>query len=973
MHCPFKDISVQQEIDDNDIFGFSSNKGIKICSHNVNRLEHKLDEIRQNLLYSKNAPDIFCCCETFLEINTPDNLLNINGYVLERKDRPLRAGGGLAVYFSNKIMFQRKSEFETSEIETMWFEIKPKFKKSWLLCLAYRPPNSLISWIDDFEKEISQAINYNSDVTILGDFNIDLLTPNKIPGKWKSLIETYNLHQLIQEPTRVTQNTSTLIDHIYVTNMDLVFNSHVSKYAISDHYPVCMTRNEKLNEKKNVHTTISYRNFKNFSENDFLSELGNAPFYEVEYESDPNACIQIWYNVFNKILNKHAPMVTKRVKRDKQPEWFNNEIKQARLKREQYHRLGMWEEYKYWRNKTQQIIDKSKKTFYSDMVKNSKASKDLWKCIQSLNPSYQEKPFELKKENGEKSQNMKEVCETFNDFFTSCVENLRNDNSTKNTNHTKLKQFIDKKLSDKDEPKFSIPPITITELFDEMMKLDINKSTGLDNIGPKILKLSAPYIVAPLTYIFNRSIDTGIFPNVLKNAKVTPVFKAGEKDMATNYRPISVIPTIAKLFEKHVSTHLYRYLSKYEVLHQSQSGFRQNHSCQTALINIVDKWLQEMNDGNINLSVLLDFKKAFDTVDHDILCRKLIIYGFSDVSVSFFKSYLKNRTQQVQIGNTCSNKMSIKYGVPQGSTLGPLLFILYINDLPLYMKNCCFDLYADDSTMHLSGKCFQTLQSLVQEDLNNVEQWCGDNNMFINPNKTKYMVIGTKNKVAPYYNESVLRIENEMIQISSCEKLLGIKIDPSLTWTSQIEVICSKISSRLYLLLKIKKFLNLDARKLFYNGYILPLIDYCCITWSGCHADDLERILKLQKRAARVILDTDPLTPSKPLFDKLGWMTVEQRIKYHKSILAFKCIKNDAPSYLVDKFNYISENNPYQLRNVIKGNLSVPKPKLELFKKSFMYSGPSLWNELPASVREAPNIHAFKYKIKNYLLGSSLE
>ena len=220
-----------------------------------------------------------------------------------------------------------------------------------------------------------------------------------------------------------------------------------------------------------------------------------------------------------------------------------------------------------------------------------------------------------------------------------------------------------------------------------------------------------------------------------------------------------------------------------------------------------------MNDGNINinLAVLLDFKKAFDVVDHDILCQKLFIYGFDETTISFFKSYLSDRTQQVYIGSVCSEQLPIKYGVPQGSILGPLLFILFINDLPLYIKNCCTDLYADDSTIHLAGKDFITLQSTVQEDLLSVEDWCNDNNMFINTNKTKYMIIGTKQKVMSLNMENVLTINNEILESSICESLLGVKIDPTLNWNNQIDFICSKISSRLYLLLRIKKFFNLDS------------------------------------------------------------------------------------------------------------------------------------------------------------------
>ena len=965
----------QEAHDQNDktnvnTYGFSKCKGIKISCHNINRLECKFDEIKYNLMFSENQPDIVGFCETFLNQNTNDHELHVPGYECVRKDREKCEGGGWAIYFSNKITFVRKQNFEISALETVWFEVQPIQRKSFLLCFVYRPPSSLISWIDDFETELQQAMSWNSDIILMGDFNMNYLPPIKPCQKWLNILEAYHLHQQVTEATRVTKDSKTLIDHIYVTHKDMVQKINVPKYAISDHYPICLVRCGKVDNKKNTHTTISYRNFSNFNEENFLLDLKNATFHQVEYESDPNVCIQIWYDIFNSVLNKHAPIISKRVKKDRQPEWYNNEIMYARKMRDKYHALGMWGEYRFWRNKTKVIIDESKKKYYGDMVKDTKDSKTLWKCIHSLNPSSKVKPYELITDGKNKIHDPREMANIFNNFFTSCVDNLRkNSSNTTNANLSELGNFVKQKLSKVKHDQFTIPPVRVNEVFDNLVKLNGRKSAGSDNIGPKILQLSATHVATSLTYIFNRIIDTGVYPLLLKNAKVSPVYKSGDKFLATNYRPISVLPTLSKLIEKHVAKHMYSYLSKFQLLHNAQSGFRPNHSCQTALINIIDKWLQDMNDGNLNLAVLLDFKKAFDVVDHNILCQKLGVYGFSELSVNFFKSYLMDRTQQVHIGNVFSEQQPVKFGVPQGSILGPLLFVLYINDFPLYLKNCETDLYADDTTVHVSGRDLNNLQTKVQSDLEEVERWCNDNYMFINTNKTKCMVIGTKQKILSHDNELNLRIGSDVLQNSVCEKLLGVKIDQSLSWKYQIDHICSIMSSRIYLLSKIKKYLDIVCRKLFYNGYILPIIDYCCIVWSGCSSESLARILKLQKRAARLILDADPLSPSEPLFKQLGWMTVDQRIKYHKCLLTYKCVKTDeAPTYLSEKFKFISDSNPYLLRNTAKGNLVTPKPNKELYKKSFVYSGSVLWNDLPSSVRCVNNTNTFKKRMKDLIL-----
>ncbi|CAG2217543.1 unnamed protein product [Mytilus edulis] len=260
--------------------------------------------------------------------------------------------------------------------------------------------------------------------------------------------------------------------------------------------------------------------------------------------------------MLNKVLDKHAPVVEKRVKKDRQPDWYNSEIIYARNMRDKYNALGLWSEYRFWRNKTKQIIENSKKNYYKNMVKDSNDSKSLWKCLHSLNPKFKKSPHELATdENNTTTNDKKSIADTFNNFFTSCAEELREQRditSIVKADFNNLSKFIKNQLKQQKHEKFTIPPIKINELFDELIKLDVNKSSGTDNIGPQILKISAPCIASPLTYIFNRMIDTGIYPSLLKNAKVTPVYKDGDNVLATNYRPISVLPSLSKTYKEHL-------------------------------------------------------------------------------------------------------------------------------------------------------------------------------------------------------------------------------------------------------------------------------------------------------------------------------------------------------------------------------------------------------------------------------------
>ena len=412
----------------------------------------------------------------------------------------------MIVYFSEKIKFSRQNNIEIGGIETMWFEVKPDYKKSFLLCFVYRPPKSTIDWIDDFEKELGMAVTINSDIILLGDFNMNFKAPSKPPQKWLNVLETFNLQQLIVDATRVTKDTSTLIDHIYVSNLDKVQESHVSNFAISDHYPICLTRKEVNKDKKNSHSTITYRNFKKFDQNEFLLDLQSTPFYKIEFEDNPSVCLQLFYDMLNKVLDKHAPVVEKRVKKERQPDWYNSEIIYARNMRDKYNALGLWSEYRFWRNKTKQIIENSKKNYYKNMVKDSKDSKSLWKCLHSLNPKFKKSPHELATdENNTTTNDKKSIADTFNNFFTSCAEELREQRditSVDKADFNNLSKFIKNQLKQQKHEKFTIPPIKINKLFDELIKLDVNKSLGTDNIGPQNLKKKCPmYFLSSHIYI----------------------------------------------------------------------------------------------------------------------------------------------------------------------------------------------------------------------------------------------------------------------------------------------------------------------------------------------------------------------------------------------------------------------------------------------------------------------------------------
>ena len=383
--------------------------------------------------------------------------------------------------------------------------------------------------------------------------------------------------------------------------------------------------------------------------------------------------------------------------------------------------------------------------------------------------------------------------------------------------------------------KFSIPPVTPQYVFNYFSCLDVKKSTGLDNISPKFLKLSADVVTPSLTKIINISIKSGIFPKIWKNSKIYPLHKGGSLRTTENYRPISILPILSKLIESHIYDWFYTFITSHNLLIDSQSGFRPKHSCFTALTRLTDTWHTAIHNAEIIGALMIDFKKAFDRIDHNILLQKISIYEFSSSGIKWMSPYLNNRFQRVSLENSLSEPLLVKSGVPQGSILGPLLFILYMNDLVLCIDDCNVETYADDTTIHYSSKNIAAIKNKLNKSLADCSNWCYGSKMIINAVKTKSMIIGSSQKLKTVKDKSLnLTVENTVIETVDNLKLLGLYIDKKLSWEHHINYICKTISQLLSILRKNKALLSQSSRILFYNGYISPHINYCLTIYGNC-------------------------------------------------------------------------------------------------------------------------------------------
>ena len=481
-----------------------------------------------------------------------------------------------------------------------------------------------------------------------------------------------------------------------------------------------------------------------------------------------------------------------------------------------------------------------------------------------------------------------------------------------------------------------------------------------------MLKISLPYIVESLTYIFNLSISQNKFPTQLKQAKVIPLPKAKNLSDINNYRPISLLSVLSKLLERHVHTHLTSYMETRDLFHPFQSGFRSKHSCVTTLSCLSDRWLSAINSAQLSGVVFLDLAKAFDTIDHQILLSKLKIYLGDSCHLDFFQSYLQARTQYVSVNGLLSSVGLISHGVPQGSVLGPLLFCVYINDLPLHVTDTSVECHmlADDTTINKSSPHMQSIQTSLQNTLTDISHWCALNRMNLNPTKTKSMVLTTRQKHQLRPLTLSLSINNSNIEQVHQHRVLGVIIDDSLQWKQHVEHLCKLLSRNLYLLSRLQSILPTEAKKVFYSAHIKSHLDYASVVWDGCSGALFKEINSRHRRAVRLVSPLQGVSTDSKMAD-LGLLPLHMHLLFNKAVFMFKVLNDYAPSYLTDLFH--SAPSPY---SYFKYNLIYPRPRLDIYKTSISFSGAQLWNTLPTTLKIQTSLSSFKTALHRHFLST---
>ena len=421
---------------------------------------------------------------------------------------------------------------------------------------------------------------------------------------------------------------------------------------------------------------------------------------------------------------------------------------------------------------------------------------------------------------------------------------------------------------------------------------------------------------------------------------------------------------------QHRAVHdqLYQHLSKNQILNKWQSGFRPGYSTSTALTYVTDLLYGEIDSGHVTGIIFLDLKKAFDTVCHELLLQKLHSYGVQTTEYKWFKSYLTNRTQSVMVNNVASDELGIQYGVPQGSILGPLLFTMFINDLPRVTSKCKVVLYADDTALIYSHTQTRVVENVLNNELNHVTQWLNTNKLTLNTKKTKSMVIS--NKKSDTDRQIKIHVNNDKLEQVSDFKYLGVWIDDKLKFNTHISKLASKISKNIGIINKSKNYLSFKHKSMLFNALVLPHLNYCSNIWSSTNQKYTNILERLQRKAAKTILNKPKKTPTMEIYKQIHWLPTQQRWKVNRCTTVHQIIHKQVPDYLHDHFTLTKDTHTYKTRSAHNNKIKIPKYRTSTGQKSFKYQGAVDYNNIPTHLYNQTNHKLFKKKITQHILNT---
>ncbi len=948
---------------------------LKIFHLNIRSLPDKFDKLKFLLISTKFDPDVILLCETFLN-NKNETLYQLNGYQFISKPRVNKACGGVAMYVKNELNFKIRNDlsphvegtFEAILIETI------NEDKKYIIGEIYRPPNTNEQLaINYYEETLNNIQQTNLEAVIGTDQNFCYLKINQ-NKKIQALLNTFfnnNFIPTIIMPTRITHNTATLIDNLYLkTKPHSNIKSGIIISDISDHLPIFLCVGNQNRCTKHPKTIIT-RQMSDGKLNQIKNELSRLNWDELN-DMNTNEAHNHFIDKVKEITDNIAPekeIVISR-KHSIKEKWMTKGLLQSALNKEYLYKKVMHKphnnpqylNYIKYRNLFYKLKRITKSKFYADQIEENKNDmKNTWKIMKSAMHKLNDKSNvpQLIKLNNEVLSNDKDISTAFCNFFTNVGPAYANKIPKSNK---KPEQYM--KIRAKNS--LFLQPTDPEEIDNIISNLKPKTSSGHDNINAKFLKYLKNELKVPISLLANKSLTDGIYPETYKLAEVVPIHKNKSKEDINNYRPISLLPTVSKILEKLLHKRVYKFLIKNKILYNSQYGFRPNHSTDNAITELITDLTNNFEEKTNSLSIFLDLSKAFDTIDHKILLRKLTSYGIRGTCYKWFESYLTNRTQYVRINKTKSITKDVTCGVPQGSVLGPLLFIIYTNDLPNSLTHTHAILFADDTTIYTKSNNLKTLFDNVNSDLQNLYDWFNANKLSLNISKTHYMLFTNYDIPDLTLQNFEIKIGSQPIERKKHVKFLGVQIDENLNWHEHIINTMNKVAKTSYSIRMVKNILPKQNLKTLYLTLIQPHLNYGISFWGGTHESHINKLVTQQKKIIRMITNSKYNDHTDPLFEGLKLLKLKEIHKLNAAKLMYKVCKCDLPEPLIKLYGLNATLHTHNTRQIY--NPHVRYRRTQLAARQINHLGPKVWQQLPNNLKTIKNIKLFTKHYKKYLL-----
>ena len=930
----------------------------RILVINFRSLLNKLSLL--DAVIEEKHPDVILGSETWLTVGTKDSEICPSGYNVFRKDRGSR-GGGVLIMVSDKYTAETLPALD-SKGESIWVKIELLGRKTLNLGAFYRPDVSHAESLVDLEDTLSKLRNVPGDVFYGGDFNFpgwdwesqtikegsSALTLHQCFG---DILDDNALVQVVREPTR-GQNTLDLM----ITNNPGIITCNTVVPGLSDHdIPLIELDVNPALRKQKKRQVPQYRkaNWKGLEGH--MKQVRQTMDYQAR---NGNCTTEDLWSTFRAGLEKgvkqHIPHCQTKDKNGLP--WLSNNTKKMMKRRNRLHK------------KLKQNSTTERQKRYSEIKRDIQRStrREYWGYMEGIFTSNDEGPKQqhsgmkkfwafIKRKKSGNSSSVAPLQE--GDITRSDAKGKAEILNRQFVNAFSKRQPISLAQSSTDatgnHSTHPMPNIEVTSKGVEKLLANLkpDKAAGPDQIQPRVLKQLSTVIATPLAMIFNSSLREGQIPGDWRQALVTPIYKKGKKSDPANYRPVSLTCICCKVIEHIIVSNIMRHAQEHNLLYDLQHGFRSRRSCETQLLGFVDDLMRKLDAGRQTDVVVMDFAKAFDKVEHSHLCHKLRRYGIGGETNTWIHNFLAGRTQRVVVDGESSDWANVLSGVPQGSVLGPCLFLFYINDMPDGIK-AKIRLFADDTIMYMtvSSKSPGTLQ----DDLNKLVMWESNWHMMFHPDKCEILSITrSKNPIITNYT-----LRGHILKRTISAKYLGINLDHKLSWRPHICNITAKANSTLGFLRRNLQINSRTIKERAFNTLVRPTLEYCSSVWDPSTQDAKHMIEMVQRRGARYVAGRYRRTSSVgEMLNELSWCTLEERRRKTNLTVMYKIMNNHVAINIED---HLVKSNRHSKRVNNTMAYQIPNGKTEAYNKSFFPKTIREWNKLPNSVAASLTIEEFK-------------